>query len=412
MAEAEPTLPGDAPDARIDGLPDAPPAGPPRPPAPPLWVPLPPPPPDAGILALRPGAGHASLPSYAPAPQPAIAPVVSEAVLAIPLGTRELVRQALDLLTRRDAGLRAASFYIGLMLLVTVGPAVVLFGIGLTIGAWPGLLEPAGPTDGSEALALWTVLAMLPALLGYLAASVEARSMATAVIGGRVEGRPLRLRESIAIARRRFWSILVAQLLVAIIASLAGGAAQVLVQALIGPVDAVLFGVTLVISVLVSAPFVYVAAGIILGEVGALDAIARSVRLVLLRKRLAVVVTLFSVLGQFIVLFGLSIGLDTVARVLTGTGLVEDFPRPLVVPVAAALVFAIGTLVFLVEAIAAAPAVHAFAALTHYTHGLELGREQPIGDRGPLSPWLTPGLAICGLVALAALVLGVLALPG
>ena len=44
------------------------------------------------------------------------------------------------------------------------------------------------------------------------------------------------------------------------------------------------------------------------------------------------------------------------------------------VPIAAMLVFAIGTLTFLVEAIAAAPAVHAFAALTHYTHGLEVGR--------------------------------------
>jgi hypothetical protein len=154
-----------------------------------------------------------------------------------------------------------------------------------------------------------------------------------------------------------------------------------------------------------------VAAGIVLGEVGAVDAIGRSVRLVVLRKRLAVVVTLFSVLGQFIVLFGLSIGIDTVARILTGTGLVDDFPRMLVVPIVAALVFALGTLTFLVEAIAAAPAVHAFAALTHYTHGLEFGREHPAPSRNAFQPWFTKGLGAGAILALVALVLGVLALP-
>ena len=341
-----------------------------------------------------------------------MAPVVSEAVLAIPLGTRELVRQSLDLLTRRDAGLRGASFYIGLMLLATVGPVAVLFGIGLTIGAYPGLLEPVAPTERVRCpRSCGRSWRWCPRCWGTSRrASRRGRwRRPSSVAGSRAARSASRSRSPSR--GRRFWQVLVAQALVGVIASLAGGAAQVLVEAVIGPVDAVLFGVTLLISVLVSAPFVYVAAGIILGEVGALDAISRSVRLVLLRKRLAVVVTLFSVLGQFIVLFGLSIGLDTVARVLTGTGLGDDFPRPLVVPIAAALVFALGTLVFLVEAIAAAPAVHAFAALTHYTHGLEIGREQPIRERSPFSPWFTPGLTILAFVALVALVLGVASLP-
>jgi hypothetical protein len=257
----------------------------------------------------------------------------------------------------------------------------------------------------------WTFLAAIPAFLGYLAASVEARSMATAVIGGRVEGRPLALTQSIAIARTRFWPILGAQVLVGILASVASGAAQAVALAIIGPVEPVLFAISLLVTVLVSAPFVYVAAGIILGEVGAIEAIGRSVRLVVLRKRLAVVVALFSILGQFIVLFGLSIGLDTVARILTGTGLLDDFPRVLVVPIVAAFVFALGTLTFLVEAIAAAPAVHAFAALTHYTHGLQWGREHPVPSRNAFQPWFTKGLAVGTVLALLALVLGVLTLP-
>ena len=66
----------------------------------------------------------------------------------------------------------------------------------------------------------------------------------------------------------------------------------------------------------------------------------------------------------------------------------------LVVPVVAALVFALGTLMFLVEAIAAAPAVHAFAALTHYTHGLEVGRLAPVDVPPTVGAVVTPGLAI------------------
>jgi hypothetical protein len=100
-----------------------------------------------------------------------------------------------------------------------------------------------------------------------------------------------------------------------------------------------------------------------------------------------------------------------VGRVVTGAGIVEQFPAVLVVPLAAALVFAVGTLTFLVEAIAAAPAVHAFAALTHYTHGLEVGRQHPVRGRRLWDPWVTPGLAAVALLGLVALVGGVLSFP-
>ena len=84
-----------------------------------------------------------------------------------------------------------------------------------------------------------------------------------------MEGRPLRLRESIAIARRRFWTVLGAQLVVGFIAAIASSLGQVLVVAVVGPVEGLTFGVSLVISVAIGWPFVYVPAGIILGEVGA-----------------------------------------------------------------------------------------------------------------------------------------------
>jgi hypothetical protein len=378
--------------------------------------PSPPPPPRAGTYRARFDGAFVGpmLPPGAPPlvdVRPQGLPPVSEAVLAIPLGTRELVRQALDLLTRRDAGLRGASFYIGFILLVTVAPLAVI--LGLTFTTMPGLMgvEPYNPYAETSAWPAWMLLAAIPAFLGYLAAATEARSMATAVIGGRVEGRPLHLRSSIAVARRRFWSMLGAQFLIGVIATIASFASQGLVLVVFGNGDALTFVVSLIVSLVVSAPFVYVPAGIILGEVGVFEAIARSMRLVWLRKRLAVVVTLFGVLSQFIVLFGLSEGIDIVGRIVVGTGLVEDFPPVLVVPIAAAMVFALGTLTFIVEAIAAAPAVHAFEALTHYTHGLEVGRREPVRGRRLWDPWLTPGLALTALLGLLTLVGAVLTLP-
>ena len=375
-----------------------------------------PPPPPTGILRLT-FDGALVGPIVPPPPPRPLVPAgpmpepVSAEILAIPLGIKELLRQSLDLLTRSDAGLRGASFYIGFILLVTVAPLAVLFGVGLALGG-----DTFGDGFGSTydyampAWLGWSFLAGLPASLGYVAATTEARALATAVIGGRVEGRPLRLRASIAIARKTFWQILGVQILLGFLSGIASLIAQFTLLVALGPVAFINTGVSLLLSLAISAPFVYVPAGIVLGEVGALEAISRSFRLVWLRKRLALVVTMFGVLGQFIVLFGISSGADIVARLVVGSGLAENFPALLVVPIAVALVFSFGTLTFLVEAIAAAPAVHAFEALTHYTHGLEVGRRNPVRGTRIWNPWLTPGLALCAGVALLALVAGLLSL--
>jgi hypothetical protein len=366
---------------------------------------MPPPGPTPGAYAYQP---------YAYQPLRPVLPPVSDAVLKIPLGTRELVRQSLDLLTRSDSGLRGPSFYIGFILLVTLAPVIVIIGLAVALGApATDAFEPYDPSAPVPLWPFWMLLAFVPGICGYIAASVEAAAVATAVIGGRVEGRPLGMRQSIAIARLRFWSILGPRLLVNFVSGIVGLIVGVILLAVFGLVagDFINTGVSLLISLVISAPFVYVPAGVVLGEVGMMEAIERSFRLVMLRKRLAIVITLFGVFSQFIVAFGLSAGLDAVSRLLIGAGVVEDFPPVLVVPIVAALVFALGTLTFLVEAIAAAPAVHAFAALTHYTHGLDYGRQRPVKGTRLWDPWVTPGLAIGALVGLLAMVGAVLTFP-
>ena len=355
------------------------------------------------------------LPAHRAPMAPPRPPPPTEAVLAIPLNIRGLVRESLDLLTRSDSGLRAASFYIGFMLLVAFGPLVALFGLVLVVqgedvfGPAYGFGYGADPAD--LAWAGWLGLAAIPGMLGYLAATVEARALATAVIGARAEGRPLRLAESIAVARTRFWPMLGAQLLIGTITGLATTLASFGVLLVLGPLEPISYGVQLVLGLIIGTPVVYVPAAIVLGGTGVFESIRRSFGLARARKRLAVVVTTFGLISQLVVLFGLSAGLDAVARFIIGTGLTEHFPAPLVIPITAAFVFAVGTLVFLVEAIAAAPPVFAFMALTQYTWGLEAGRRAAVKVHHAWDPWLTPGLAITAIVALAAMLGGVASLP-
>ena len=255
---------------------------------------------------------------------PAGLPVTDE-VLAIPLGPRRLVGTALDLLTRSDAGLRSASFYIGFLMLATVGPMVALLGLALVTSR--GEDPFFGGYGEAPAWTAWLFLAMIPGLLGFVGAGVEARTLATAVIGGRAEGRPLRLRESIAIARRRFWSILGVQVLLGLVTVVASLVVGLVLGIIVGPTDALDYGLSVILGVAIGAPFVYAPSGIVLGEATATVALGRSIRLAIARKRLAIVVTLFSVLSQLILQLGLGTALDTVSRLLAGTGMLDAFPR-------------------------------------------------------------------------------------
>ena len=268
-------------------------------------------------------------------------------------------------------------------------------------------LAPPTPVDG------WIALAAVPAVLGYLVASVEARTLSTAVVGGRMEGRPLTLAQSVSVARRRFWRMLTAQAVISILTLVIATIVTLVVDVAlleVGPIELIDVGISLFAGVVVAYPFVYVPAALVLGEVGVPEAISRSIRLVRLRPRLAVVLALFGAAPQLLIGIGLGTAIDILIRVAGGVDALPTFPAALVIPVAAVLSFAFGTLILLAEAVAASPAVHAFASLTHYTHGLEVGRLAPVDVRRAWAPWLTPGLAVLAVVALLSLVGGVLAL--
>jgi hypothetical protein len=335
-------------------------------------------------------------------------PRVPEAVLDIPTGIRPMVGRSMDLLFRGDSGLRLPSFYIGLIVLLTLAPLAAIVALQALTGEQ--LFDPfATPTPVES----WIGLAAIPAVLGYLVASIEARTLSTAVVGGRMEGRPLTLPQSVSVARRRFWRMLGAQAAITILTLVIATIVTLVVDVAlleVGPIELIDVGISLFAGVVVVYPFVYVPAGLVLGEVGVIEAISRSIRLVRLRPRLAVVLALFGSAPQILIGIGLGTAIDILIRVAGGVEALPAFPVVLVIPVAAVLSFAFGTLILLAEAVAASPAVHAFASLTHYTRGLDVGRLAPVDVRRAWAPWLTPGLATLAVVALGSLVGGVLAL--
>lgn len=344
----------------------------------------------------------------APASEPALPasePPVPTAIRELPLGAGRLIPVSFDLLWRAEAPIRHASFYIGFLLLATVGPAVALFAAAaLTFGG-----AVFDPFTGSDEWSVWLSITLLVAGAGFFVASVEARLIATAVIAATLEGRDLTMGGLLALARRRFWTAARAAFLIGIPILVGQNAGEALARAIAGPSAEVAFIGNIVGGVLFGTPFVYALSGVVLGEVGAGESVRRSWRLFGARPRLAVVVTTFSLASQFVLLFAISAGADITIRVLEALGIGDGIPVLAGVLASAVLVFALGTLVFLAEALAATPAVHAFVALTHYTRGLAAGR-QPADEARGRRAWITRPLVVGTMLGVAAMVAGLASL--
>ena len=220
--------------------------------------------------------------------------------------------------------------------------------------------------------------------IGIFVASVESRAMAAALLGGRSAGRPIGVRAALARSRATFWRVILASIIVAIPVGTAQAIATLGIVAVVPNASELSFGLVALVAALVGAPFAYLLTGVVLGDVGPVEAMRRSFRVFGARKGAAVLVALFESLAQFLILFGVSAGLDIVLRVFSGLGLSVDSGAAgiiLATLMIAIGVFAAGTLVFTVTALSIAPQVVMFVALTHATFGLDHVR--PGGDRDP-----------------------------
>ncbi len=315
---------------------------------------------------------------------------------------RQVVGRGLQLAYDSTAAIRAASLYVGLLVVAVAGPALLLLIVVLPRLADIGLDPTDEPTtaQAEQFLRLGGPLyvAGALALLGIVAVSVDGVLIAAATLASRAAGVPLTLRESLGRARQVFWRYGFAAFVVGLLSNGVAVSVDSLVGLLGWPQS---IGSSLAgsfVGTAITAPFGYVLTAIVIGDVNGAAALGGSVRLARARPRLAIVVAVFAFLASSLVTLGLGVALDVVDRVATfvhlnldpsGAGLVVTVPL-----VAAALV-AIGSLTVTVAAIAAAPQVAAFLGLTHYTGGLDRARLQASAAPEPAAtPASTGGVEI------------------
>ena len=289
-----------------------------------------------------------------------------------PVSTRNLLTAAFEHLTRSRVEMRRASFYIGSVVLGTVGPlALASWAIGVA-----AFERPAARMEALLAGEVGAVLAILGviATLGLIVAAVESRTLAVAIVGGRVAGRPVSPRRALARSRRSFWRALVAAIIVAIPIGVAQNLVSAVVDPMFGPALEASVATTTLVTAVAGAPFAYVLAGVVLGGVDPLESVRRSVRVFGARKLAAALVVTFETVAALLILLGATSGLDLAIRALDALGLgLGAGPGGLAVMTAGivAAVFAFGTLIYTVIAITVAPQAVMFVGLTGATGGLD-----------------------------------------
>jgi hypothetical protein len=346
-------------------------------------------------------------------PQPEIAPAPPPKAYELPTA-RKVVATGLQLSLASSSELRRASIYIGLLILAAFGPAVVA--VLLVIGRLgeragdvfqellfsPETLAETQPELGGVLIVL--MLVAIGGLTSYIAISIDAGNIAVAILGGRSAEQPMRLWEAITRARQVFWRVAGAGFLVGLVGGTVQLALTALVESFTTSVETSSV-VTTVLGTLILAPFAYIASCIVLGDVGAVEALSRSWRLFRVRPWLAVVVVLFTLVTSAIQLFALSAGLDLLIRAgeLLHVSLTEGaFAFLIAVVLILAALTAFGSLLFTVGAIVAAPQVAGFLGLTFFSGGLDRARSpEPRAPKG--FRWVTrPMLAL--LIATTAVV--------
>ncbi len=310
-----------------------------------------------------------------------------------------------DLVTQSRIQLRNGSLYIGLLGLISVGPLVL------------ALISDAPRIDWLtfEGISGWTVLAGFVAFLGAIAVGIESQIIGVAILGGARAGRPLSLGEALRRSRQVFWRVFRASIAVNIVAGIVSFVLSSALDGVFGEAtDAAPIGANL-LTAIVTAPFVYVVVGIVLGDVDASESIRRSIRLARARFRLAVIASVFAVVTQVLLIFAASSGIDLAVRALEPFhGELERLDVTnlggfLFVGLAGLIaLFAYWTLTFTVGALTSAPQVVSFLGLTAYSRGLDVARERPEGepplDRpARVSRPMVAGVVIAALAALLAI---------
>ena len=195
---------------------------------------------------------------------------------------RATVSGGLDLSLLASGELRRASLYIGLLTLLLVGPFVVtVLAFGAVQGGFdwiPEALSGLSPSIIAVPDSFWSFLSVsgIVAVLGLMVVTVESQIMAAAILGGRALGRPMTMREALRRSRQVFWRVVRASILVFLILLVPTVILNFWLQSVFGATSEAPTVIVTAVGAVIGAPFIYIVSGIVLGDVGASEAVRRS----------------------------------------------------------------------------------------------------------------------------------------
>ncbi len=235
-------------------------------------------------------------------------PAAERPPLAGPVGGLEIIGRGLDLNLAASHDVRRVAILIGLLGLAAAGPIVAFVVVASGRGA--GL-----PSDGQyvDVIALQArtniarVLVGLSTWIGFacfVALAIDSQLLAVHVIASRATGRPFSLRPALEVVRIRFWRLARANILVGVILFVP----RAVITGILAPRGIALQSqsvVQVVLDIILSVPFAYLATWILLGQVGAREAVRRSWRLARSRPSIALVIAVVNVAFQTIALVAL-----------------------------------------------------------------------------------------------------------
>jgi hypothetical protein len=331
--------------------------------------------------AERVSLGPSEEPSPIPSPIPSPAPSP---------GWRTILGRGLDLNVAAGRPVRATSIRIGLLVLAAVGPLLVILLAVVHRLEEQGVLDGGFLTQRTMFVAVDDasgpiVVAFLIGLYCLAAISIDSQLLAVNLIGSTATDRAFELRGALQLVRMRFWRLLGANLLIGVILFLP----RLILEGVIAPngvVGEAQFVTLTLLGVLLSVPFAYVSAWIILGAVGARESVRRSWRFARARPSLAVLIAIVNVSVQTVAGFALGAGADLLARLAEVLGLDRATGLGLFIPLGAILtvgVIAAGSLLLTIAALTAAPQVVAYLGLGGTDNGLDALRD-------PDNPFATP----------------------
>jgi hypothetical protein len=308
--------------------------------------------------------------------------------LAGPVGPLEIIGRGLDVNVAASSDVRRVAILIGLLALAAAGPIVAL---ELAASGLIGAPSSDGPYSDIVALQgrlnAARILVELSALIGIgcvIALAIDSQLLAVHVIASRATGRAFSLRPALEVVRIRFWRLARANILVGLILFIP----RAVIERILAPRGIALQSqsvVQVILDIILSVPFAYLATWILLGQVGAREAVRRSWRLARSRPSLALVIAIVNVAFQTIALVALGSAAEILVRIADALGL--DHATGLgIVPLGALLALAIvatGSLVMTIAALTVGPQVVAFLRLTGTDGGL-------VALHDPDNPFATP----------------------